>query len=210
MPRGRVSRGLRQRGRGGVKGRRLTAHLCGSRSSARVRSHLQRSDGRRLARAVCSLSRAAPGPQVDEAGETSTAQRACTGSTESACPASRRSDVEISAAPARSPRASLSRQGCTAPAAHCCRMSAAYGNFYLPYIYMGDLDGALAARRCAGPGGGPVFEIYWYHTGIWPFLNSFGTGMVCGMRKWYSCFLIVSVNRRLIPSIWCRAGRSPK
>ena len=88
-------------------------------------------------------SRAAPGPQVDEAGETSTAQRACTGSTESACPASRRSDVEISAAPARSPRASLSREGCTAPAAHCWRMSAACEIFYLPYIYMGDLDGGL-------------------------------------------------------------------
>ena len=83
-----------------------------------------------------------PGAQVEEAAETSTAQRAVTGSVESKCPASRHSDVEISAAPARSPRASLSRQGCTAPAAHCC-VSAAYGNFYLPYIYMGDLDGAL-------------------------------------------------------------------
>ena len=33
-----------------------------------------------------------------------------------------------------------------------------------------------------------VFEISWYHTGIWPFLDSFGTGMVCGMRKWYAYF----------------------
>jgi len=28
-------------------------------------------------------------------------------------------------------------------------VSAAYGNFYLPYIYMGDLDGALTA--CGKP-----------------------------------------------------------
>ena len=25
---------------------------------------------------------------------------------------------------------------------------------------------------------GSVLEIYWYHTGIWPFSDSFGTGMV--------------------------------
>ena len=29
---------------------------------------------------------------------------------------------------------------------------------------------------------GPVFEISWYHTGIWPFFYSFGTGMVW----WYA------------------------
>ena len=42
---------------------------------------------------------------TDEAGETSTAQRACTGGNGSECSASRRSDVDFSAAPARSPRA---------------------------------------------------------------------------------------------------------
>ena len=126
--------------RQGVKGRRLTAHLCDSRSSAR--SWDSRGTSLPVRSAYCR-KQLAPAKNEEE-GAASTAQRACTGSKETASPACTRANQETSPAPDQSPRA----RGSSGAGSTCRHIAWAFCGEPRPLSTemlppMGDLPGGL-------------------------------------------------------------------